>query len=104
MKRTKRRKTRCGQLETLIGDGIEHYSLPDQIQLPGSMRLENNKLEELIDSVYPGLSTGIPVPEFLAERATLAARNIDVNELNDTLLDRLPGEEHTYKSIDSVST
>jgi hypothetical protein len=31
-------------------------------------------------------------------------RNVDVNELNDYLLDRLPGEEHSYKSIDSVAT
>jgi hypothetical protein len=87
-----------------IGDGIECSSLPDQIHLPESMRLENNTLEELIDSVYPGLNAGIPVTEFLAERAILAARNIDVNELNDSLLDRLPGNEHLYKSIDSVST
>jgi ATP-dependent DNA helicase PIF1 len=68
------------------------------------MRLENNTLEELIDDVYPGLDAAIPVPEFLAERAILAARNIDVNDLNDSLLNRVPGDEHLYNSIDSVST
>jgi hypothetical protein len=87
-----------------IGDGIESSSLPDRIQLPESMRLENNTLEELIDEVYPGLDAAIPIPEFLAERAILAARNIDVNDLNDSLLDRVPGDEHLYNSIDSVST
>jgi ATP-dependent DNA helicase PIF1 len=87
-----------------IGDGIECSSVPDRIQLPESMRLENNTLEELIDDVYPGLDAAIPIPEFLAERAILAARNIDVNDLNDSLLDRVPGDEHLYNSIDSVST
>jgi hypothetical protein len=87
-----------------IGDGIEQSERPDHIKLLPSMLLHSNTVEALVDHVYPGLRDGVPTPEFLAERAVLAARNVDVNSLNDDLLGRLPGDEREYKSIDSVST
>jgi hypothetical protein len=43
------------------------------------------------------------ISQGLSEQAILAARNVDVNELNDYLLDRLPSEEHSYKSIVNVA-
>lgn len=88
-----------------IGDDIERSERPDHISLLPSMRLATNTIEALVEHVYPGLENGhLPTPEFLAERAILAARNVDVDDLNNNLLDLLPGDEHTYKSIDSVST
>ena len=34
--------------------------------------------------------------------AILAAKNIDVNSINCTIQNEIPGEETTYKSIDTV--
>jgi hypothetical protein len=87
-----------------IGDGIEATDVPEYISLQPSMLLENNTLESLISTVYPDLASQIPEPDFLAERAILAARNVDVNELNNQLLGRLPGDEMEFRSIDSAST
>ena len=39
---------------------------------------------------------------WLSERAVLAAKNIDVNELNFTIQNHIPGEIQTYKSIDTI--
>jgi hypothetical protein len=40
--------------------------------------------------------------EWLAERAILAAKNVDVNELNLKIQHLLPGDLVSYKSIDTV--
>jgi hypothetical protein len=41
--------------------------------------------------------------EWQAERATLAAKNVDVNGLNLNIQHFLPGDLVSYKSIDTVS-
>jgi hypothetical protein len=89
-----------------IGDGVETSTLEDYISLRPSILLEDNSLETLVSKVYPNLGPGLslPEPDFLAERAILAARNVDVNFLNELLLDRLPGQEYEFQSIDSASS
>ena len=59
----------------------------------------------LIDAVYPGISL---IPEnhqqdkYFLEHTILSARNDDVDELNQMLLDKLSGEEKVFQSADSV--
>jgi ATP-dependent exoDNAse (exonuclease V) alpha subunit len=62
-------------------------------------------VRDLIDSVYDSQSyaAGPPPPDYFKERAILAARNSDVWALNQKILARLPGEEHTCWSADSYS-
>jgi len=69
--------------------------------------LENSNLEGLIDAIYPAhqLVLNCPDDKFLAECAILAARNIDVEVINSTLLHHRTSEDHirVYKSADSVT-
>jgi len=62
---------------------------------------------QLIDAIYPDfehlhhLSPGERT-SYLGERVILAAKNIDVDALNDATLDLLPDESKTYHSADEA--
>jgi ATP-dependent DNA helicase PIF1 len=45
---------------------------------------------------------GALTDEYLLERAILSAHNDDVDDLNSTLLDRMPGEKLVFRNSDSV--
>ena len=61
----------------------------------------------MIDSVYSALAQ-TPVADIdailarLQDRAIPAARNVDGDSINATLLDRFPGQATTYLSADKV--
>jgi hypothetical protein len=86
-----------------IGEGRIRSETEESIEIPSNMRVQDNKLSQLIATIYPGIGESIVSPEYLSERAILAARNIDVDALNDEILDLLPGNERVYLSADSVS-
>lgn len=88
----------------LLDIGHGHGLTPDSntIKLRDGMQMDSE--EALIDIIYHDLSTlpTAPPPKYFLERAILAPRNADVNILNATLLNRLPGEELHSFSADSV--
>jgi hypothetical protein len=86
-----------------IGEGRIRSETEECIEIPDNMRVQNNKLIELIATIYPGIAEHIVSPEYLSERAILAARNIDVDALNNDILELIPGQEKVYLSADSVS-
>ena len=62
---------------------------------------------KLIDTIYPNLDRLHDRSEdekttYFSERVILAAKNIDVDSLNDAALKRLPGDEKTYHSADQA--
>ncbi|KAJ6457792.1 hypothetical protein C8R47DRAFT_995558, partial [Mycena vitilis] len=58
---------------------------------------------ELVDFVYPGISSDPPPPaEYFLNRMILAPRNVDVSESNETVLGKMAGEERVYYSADKV--
>lgn len=61
-------------------------------------------IENLINYVYPQISGPTPPPQYFLDRIILAARNNDVTDLNNTILDRLQGEKTTLYSADKVVT
>jgi hypothetical protein len=62
-----------------------------------------NGEEDLISSIYPGIEGPlIPPPDYFTHRMILAARNNDVAHLNETILDKLPGDAQQYMSADTV--
>jgi hypothetical protein len=78
-------------------------STDDSVHVPPNMiRL---RLEELISSVYDGLSVDNPLPtaEYFHNRAILAAINEDVRDLNTSILQRFPGVSTTFNSADSYT-
>ena len=61
-----------------------------------------NSIDELIESVFPNLLNNFMQITWLRERAIMAPKNSTVNTVNHKLLNIIPGNAHTYKSIDSV--
>jgi hypothetical protein len=77
------------------------------IPLPPTMKLPTNTVDALIDALYPAMSTlqlhdEAAYDQYFLERTILSARNDDVDDLNQKLLEKIPGEERVYNSADSV--
>lgn len=58
--------------------------------------------DELITSIFPDLRQNYTNREQLQERPILTAQNLDVDAINFKIQQSLPGDEITFKSIDTV--
>lgn len=74
------------------------------VAIPPSMVV--GSVPELLNFVYPGLTGNgtLPTQDFFRDRAILAARNVDVNQMNHEVLEMLDGEEIVLFSADKVVT
>lgn len=86
----------------LIGDGkVPHFE--NKIEIDRDLGERVGSIEDLISKVYPNI---VEIEnkdyQWMCQRAILAARNSSVNETNDLILSKLPGEKVTYTSIDNV--
>ncbi|KAG8370301.1 hypothetical protein BUALT_Bualt14G0102700 [Buddleja alternifolia] len=81
-------------------DGIES----DWIEIPEKFLIEisDNSLMQLINTTYPELSDRYKDPTYLKERAILAPKNSDVDEINSMMLSMLPGEVRQFYSADTL--
>src|SRR5258705_7682153 len=68
---------------------------------PNFCNLVNSK-EELIGKVFHNLPTNFKNPDWLSERAILAAKNKDVYDLNNIIQANIQSEAVTYRSLDTV--
>lgn len=84
-----------------IGKGA-HNDEDDNISLPADMVTRNT--DALIDFIFPGINGPTPPPSYFLERTILAARNGDVDGLNDDILARMTGEQRTFISADKITT
>ncbi|GBP50104.1 hypothetical protein EVAR_17365_1 [Eumeta japonica] len=70
---------------------------------PNLTGVKVGNIEELITKVYPDISQiENKDHQWMCQRAILAARNSNVDEINDIILSKLPGDIVTYTSIDTV--
>ena len=58
--------------------------------------------EDVIDAVFDDFEANIGNPQYYQSRAIVAATNEIVNEINNNMTERLPGELTTFHSIDTV--
>jgi hypothetical protein len=72
------------------------------ITLPTDFCKITSTRDELIEKVFPNIAHHYKNHQWLTERAILAAKNNDVNAINFTIQNEIPGEATTYKSIDTV--
>lgn len=72
------------------------------ISIPPTICQFNSTKDELITKVYPNIGQNYRNCDWLSARAILAAKNIDVNDLNWTIQNQIPGELRSYKSIDRI--
>ncbi|XP_026476423.1 uncharacterized protein LOC113382080 [Ctenocephalides felis] len=73
------------------------------ITFPADFCSFTNTKEELIHCVFPNINQQFHDLNWLSERAILAAKNKDVDDLNATIQSSLPGECITYKSVDTAT-
>jgi ATP-dependent DNA helicase PIF1 len=60
--------------------------------------------EQLINNVYPQVTSNFRDCNWLCERAVMAPQNITVRAINQQLMRQLPGEEGSYKLLDTCGT
>lgn len=58
---------------------------------------------ELMEMVFPNIAQNYVNHVWLSERVILAAKNVDVNEMNFQIQEKIAGELKNYKSVDSVT-
>lgn len=58
---------------------------------------------KLIDRVFPNIVQNYKNHDWLRERAILAPKNANVNEINFQIQQKLPGDLVSYKSIDTAT-
>ena len=76
---------------------------PDKsIELPGNMCLPENKVDNLVDTLYPDIKQGNKPDAFFLECTILSPKNNAVDNLNQSILNRFPGEETMLIGVDRV--
>ena len=83
-----------------LGDGKVKQIEENQILLPFG-KITNAPLE-LALRVFPNLENNYRKKNWFSERAILAPKNDKVSSINSSLLTTIPGDEQTFRSIDSV--
>ncbi|GBP60936.1 hypothetical protein EVAR_51499_1 [Eumeta japonica] len=83
-------------------DEVISAEIPNEQVDPGLHELPQSKAE-LIQKVFPNVAQNYLFHNWLSERAILAAKNTDVNELDFKIQDDMPGEISTYKSVDTAT-
>ncbi|GBP03652.1 hypothetical protein EVAR_91879_1 [Eumeta japonica] len=85
-----------------IGDGKVAIDETGYVKLPTDFCTIADSQDTLIEQIFPDVHTQYINHEWLAERAILAAKNVDVDNLNLKIQMLLPGNLVSYKSIDTV--
>jgi hypothetical protein len=73
-----------------------------QLTIPEAMMTEQETLESLTNSVFPDLMRRYSDTAWMAERAIMSPTNKEVDEVNNYIIQKIPGEETVFKSIDST--
>lgn len=73
------------------------------ISLPPDFCQFASSKEELITQVFPDIGRNYVNHVWLSERAILAAKNKDVDDLNSKIQTQIPGQLHSFKSIDCLT-
>ena len=72
----------------------------DVIQIPKQYMVYSS--DELIDKVFPQITEGYADKYFVSQRAILTRMHENVDELNEAIVDKFPGEGKTYLCADSA--
>ncbi|CAF0883254.1 unnamed protein product [Brachionus calyciflorus] len=82
-----------GEIKTeKIGNYEDFVRLPDELCL-------NLDLDELVKKTYPELEKNFLNSDFILNRAILSTTNNEVDKINEFIIQKFPGEEHVYFSV-----
>lgn len=76
---------------------------PDDVELPPAVVSPARSLAELAELIYPDLAQNLDNQQWLQERAILTVLNSDVRKINDHIIERVPGPETVYTSVDNMT-
>ena len=70
--------------------------------MPLSFLTETDKIQELLDFVFPNIHKNFKDLNWLSERAVLCPTNAEADEINERVSELIPGQEKIYKSCEEV--
>ncbi|KAK1352696.1 ATP-dependent DNA helicase [Heracleum sosnowskyi] len=82
----------------LLTNSVNGYWTLVMVEFPLSMKM----IQDIVNFVYPGIECNFKEHQYLRDKAILAPTNKLVDEINAHVLDRIPGEEHVYLSVDNI--
>ncbi|XP_074342115.1 uncharacterized protein LOC141679537 [Apium graveolens] len=93
-----------------VGDGKETNISPSSesgellIKIPNQyiVHTSGDPIQKFFEVTYPNFLYNIFSHEYLRSRAILIPTNIVVDEINTTILEKIPGTVYTYLSQDSI--
>ena len=85
-----------------LGDGRMAHDEEGLIDIRELSRVVQD-VDELIDMVFPNVETQYKDTEWLSQRAILAPKNVMADSINEKLLNKIPGQATSYKSVDKVT-
>jgi len=89
---------------TFLKDMVSNSQLHGQLQLPRYIRIVST-VDQLCDQLYPQrlLNDAVISHGALIGRAILAFRNDTVDDFNNMLIDRMPGQEYRFEAANHVN-
>ena len=85
-----------------VGNGKIPTSAQDTIEIPPTLANVLHSRETVIERIYPDLHRNYNNVSWLMQRAMLAPHNDTANDINATILEKFPGEQKIYLSLDSL--
>jgi len=72
------------------------------LHIPPDLLIQSsdNHVQSIVDSTYLNMLDSMTDISYFQDKAILAPRNSIVDQINDYMLDLMPGEEKTYLSYD----
>ncbi|XP_074374191.1 uncharacterized protein LOC141714576 [Apium graveolens] len=91
------KKVEC--IDTHRADVETEFVVPDDYVVKSPLK---NLIKTLIDIIYPDFQNNMHSQEYLRSRSILTPTNVVVDDINAKILERVPGNVHTYLSQDSI--
>nr|XP_027096136.1 uncharacterized protein LOC113716034 [Coffea arabica] len=92
--------------EEISGDGLGQVHSGDLVVIPSSILIkytnEPDALQRLIDAVYSDINNISKNTVLSLNRAILTTKNHFVDEINDLMIEKFPGESIEYNSFDQI--
>ena len=94
-----------GAISETHNNSAEDYIDIKTIKIPAEMLIQTtgNKIQALVEFAYPDFKENFYKPDYVKERAILSTTNDIVDEINNYMIDLVPGKEREYYSADTIS-
>ena len=85
----------CGDGNLPILDGKYQVNIPENLQFTGD-------IDSMCDWVFEDLENNSTIRQWTSSRAIICPTNKTVDIINNKMMDKFPGEEHLYRSYDTL--